>query len=184
MIGVSGTQMTTPGTTVVGYLPTWGNTIGSALDAGIQVVSSLSGGSSIPTDKAVKDYCDGLIAANDAMVFKGTIGTGGSVTALPTTGYRTGWTYRVTSAGTYAGYKCEVGDMIICVKSHASGASNSDWTVLQTNIDGAVISSEATTADGQLVLFSGTSGKVIKKSTITEAQLTPLVGGAKVLVHT
>ena len=46
----------------------------------------------------VKAVSDG-IAASDAMIYKGTIGTGGTITALPTT-YKTGWTYRVVSNGT------------------------------------------------------------------------------------
>lgn len=48
------------------------------------------------------------------MVFKGTIGTGGTVTALPTT-HKQGWTYKVVTAGNYAGQVCSVGDMIICI---------------------------------------------------------------------
>ncbi len=66
--------------------------------------------------------------ANDAMVFKGTIGTGGTVTALPAT-HKQGWTYRVITAGTYAGKVCEIGDMIICV-TDGTAASNDHWTVV------------------------------------------------------
>jgi hypothetical protein len=40
--------------------------------------------------KTVMDTVNGLISANDAMVFKGTIGTGGTVTTLPTNGYQAG----------------------------------------------------------------------------------------------
>lgn len=36
-------------------------------------------------DVATKQYVDNSFAANDAMIFKGTIGTGGTVTALPNT---------------------------------------------------------------------------------------------------
>ncbi len=60
------------------------------------------------TPKAVKDaldaakaYADGIIAASDAMVFKGTIGTGGTITTLPTTGVKIGDTYRVITVCTY-----------------------------------------------------------------------------------
>lgn len=76
-------------------------------------------------------------AANDAMLFKGTIGTGGTVTSLPAT-HNIGWTYRVITTGTYAGTKCEVGDLIICI-ADGTAANNSHWTVAQTNIDGAII---------------------------------------------
>jgi hypothetical protein len=90
-------------------------------------------------DHAVpKSYADGLIAANDAMVYKGTIGTGGDVTALPTT-HGTGWTYRVIEAGTYAGKVCEEGDLIISLVDRSGvGNVDADWSVVQANIDGAV----------------------------------------------
>jgi len=63
---------------------------------------------------ATKEYVDQSFAANDAMMFKGTIGTGGTVTSLPNN-HNAGDTYRVITAGTYAGHKCEVGDLLICI---------------------------------------------------------------------
>jgi hypothetical protein len=48
------------------------------------------------TDAATKLYVDDIIATNDAMVFKGTIGTGGTVTTLPTT-HNIGWTCELPS---------------------------------------------------------------------------------------
>lgn len=107
-----------------------------------------------------KEYADSILGANDAMVFKGTIGTGGTVTALPAT-HSTGWTYRVITAGSYAGATCEVGDLIICIKD-GTAANNADWTVAQANIDGAVTHSAALTAD-TIVVGGGTG--VVKPST-------------------
>lgn len=73
------------------------------------------------------------------MIFKGTLGTGGTISALPAT-YLTGWTYRVVTDGTYAGQPCETGDLIVALTDRkGSGNLDSDWTVCQTNIDGAVI---------------------------------------------
>lgn len=118
---------------------------------------------------ANKSYVDSKIAANDSMRFKGTIGTGGTVTALPTA-YRVGDTYRVITAGTYAGAKCEVGDLIIATVTKESGGTNADWTVAQTNIDGAVVG-PASATDATVVLFDGATGKRIKGSTITLTQL-------------
>lgn len=67
---------------------------------------------------------DSKIAAADAMIFKGTLGTGGDITTVPTNSYKTGWTYKVVSAGTYAGNKCEIGDMLIALKDGpASGTT-------------------------------------------------------------
>ena len=101
-------------------------------------------------EQAAKQYADNILGANDAMVFKGTLGTGGTVTALPTT-YQTGWTYRVITAGTYADQACEVGDLIIAVADATDDGSNADWTIAQTNIDGAVTHSADLTADNIVV---------------------------------
>jgi len=115
-----------------------------------------------------KTYVDGLFAANDAMIFKGTIGTGGTITisafnALTT--YNAGWTYRVIEAGTIRGVACEIGDIVmVIVDRTGSGNVNGDFTVAQTNLDGAVIG-PASVTDGYLVLFDGATGKLIKAGT-------------------
>jgi hypothetical protein len=102
--------------------------------AKVTVAAAPSAGS----DLVNKTYADGLLAANDAMIFKGTIGSGGTVESLPTT-HGVGWTYKVITAATYAGKVCEVGDMLISLVSRAgSGNENTDWAVVQANIDGAV----------------------------------------------
>jgi hypothetical protein len=112
---------------------------------------------------ASKQYVDGILAANDAMVFKGTLGTGGTYTALPLT-HGVGWTIRVITAGTYAGQVAEVGDMYVSLVARTgTGNTNADWTLLQTNIDGAVVG-PASSTDNHVALFNGTSGKTIKSS--------------------
>jgi hypothetical protein len=103
----------------------------------------------IATTAFVANAVNKSFAANDAMLFKGTIGTNGTVTSLPNS-HNTGWTYRVITAGTYAGVKCEIGDLIICI-ADGTAASNSHWTVAQTNIDGAIIR-DVTTAVGSTTL--------------------------------
>lgn len=111
----------------------------------------------------IKAYVDSLLASNDAMIFKGTLGTGGTITVLPTTEYNAGWSYKVITAGTYAGIVCQIGDLIICIKDYISGtASIDDWTVTQTNIDGAVTGSSTSVVDGHVAIFDGPTGKVIK----------------------
>lgn len=79
-----------------------------------------------------------LIAANDALVFKGSLGTNGTVSTLPNT-HKVGWTYRVITGGTYAGKKCEAGDLITCIEE-GTAANDSHWTVIQTNINGSITS--------------------------------------------
>ena len=117
----------------------------------------------LPTSSAVVDYVGSTLRASDAMIYKGTIGTGGTVEALPSTTALTGWTYKVITAGTYAGVSCEVGDMIICL-TDGSSTKSATWTVVQSNIDGAVTSGVTSATDGHIPLFSGATGKVIKSS--------------------
>lgn len=100
----------------------------------------------------------------------------GSLTAsagLPTVGYKAGWQYVVQEAGTYAGKVCEVGDFIVCIKDYASGsASDSDWSVLQVNITGAV-TGPASSVAAHVAVFDGTSGKIIKDSGFTLGKSVP-----------
>ena len=128
----------------------------------------------IATTAFVRAEVDSRLAANDAMLFKGTIGTGGTVTALPAT-HNAGWTYKVITAGTYAGKVCEVGDMIMCI-TDGTAASDAHWTVVQTNIDGAV-TGPASSTNGHIAIFNGTTGKIVKDSGYTIATSVP--SGAK-----
>ena len=137
----------------------------SAISAPYTVETTLTGGASaIPRADAVKTYVDSAIisgfSTNDAMVFKGTLGSGGTVTALPTGTVSAGWSYRVITTGTYAGVVSEIGDLIIAV-ADANGNVNSTWTVVQTNLDGAVVG-PASATDNRFALFNGTTGKIIK----------------------
>lgn len=132
------------------------------------VTGTISTAPSSGNDIVNKTYVDGLLASTDAMIFKGTIGTGGTHTiaafnALTT--YNAGWTYRVIEAGTIRGKVCEIGDLVmVIVDRTGSGNADADFTVSQTNLDGAVIGPSSTT-DGYLVLFNGSTGKLIKAGT-------------------
>lgn len=129
---------------------------------------SSSNDTQIATTAFVNSQISSKIAAADAMIYKGTIGTGGTVTSLPAA-HTTGWTYKVITAGTYAGQKCEIGDMIICLTTGTT-ANDSHWTVIQTNIDGAVIGPNSAVSD-RIATFNGTTGKVIKDGGLTLSQL-------------
>lgn len=105
------------------------------------------------------------------MVFKGTIGGDAAATIheLPAK-HSAGETYRVYDIkggnnGKYLGNGevCEIGDLIICIKdgtTHSAG----DWTIVQTNIDGAVINTDGSSTDGHIAIFSGNKGRTIKDS--------------------
>lgn len=116
-----------------------------------------------------------LRKAVEAAVSKGQHfqGVVNATSGLPTVNYKAGWLYSVQTAGTYAGQVCEVGDLIICIKDYASGsASNSDWAVLQANLDGAVTGPSSSVA-AHVVVFDGTSGKRLKDSGYTIAANVP-----------
>lgn len=113
----------------------------------------------IATTAFVQAAVESKIAAADAMRYKGTLGTGGTITALPAS-HKVGDSYKVITAGTYAGQKCEVGDMVICVTA-GSTANDTHWTVVQANVDGAV-TGPTSAVSGRVAVFDGTTGKVIK----------------------
>lgn len=120
----------------------------------------------LPTQQSVKAYVDGNIAANDAMVFKGTIGSGGTIeiaafNSLAT--YDAGWAYKVITAGTIKGEVSEIGDLFMANVDRPSGGVDADWAVLQTNIDGAVVGPSSAVTN-RVATFNGTSGKLIKDS--------------------
>ena len=129
-------------------------------------------------EAATKQYVDRLVAGiNDF-----TVGVVDSSTPLPATDYKVGQTFRVAEAGTYAGVKCEAGDLIIVIKDYqADSASNSDFLVVQANVDGAVTGPDAST-DANIVVFDGTTGRKIKDSTVTLASLQDAI--AKAHEHT
>lgn len=100
----------------------------------------------IATQKALKTYADALIAANDAMVFKGVVdcSTNPNYPAADR-----GWTYRVSVAGKIGGASgavVQAGDLTICLDDATSSGNQAsvgtNWTVVQTNIDGALISTD------------------------------------------
>ncbi len=117
----------------------------------------------IATTEFVKSEIDSVLAVADALIFKGTLGTGGTITTLPTSDYLIGWTYKVITAGTYAGHVCEIGDMIVSIVDFDTVSNDSDWVVIQTNLDGIVIG-PATAIDAHIAIFDGITGKLIKDS--------------------
>lgn len=112
----------------------------------------------IATTAFVKSVINKQIAGNDAMIFKGVINSNSD---LPAT-HEVGWTYKVGTIGTYAGESCEVGDMIMCI-TDGTVADNTHWSIIQTNIDGAV-TGPASSLSGNIPVFDGSTGKIIKDS--------------------
>lgn len=94
----------------------------------------------IITPKILAQAIEDRIAAAQigAATFKGTVSSGTNISGL--TAYSKGWYWLVTTAGTYVGQTCEVGDMIFCIDNFSSSFKNSDFTVIQSNLDLTAIS--------------------------------------------
>lgn len=139
----------------------------------------------IATTEFVQTSVSNGIAASDAMIIKGTIGSNtetgmqGTINVLPTT-YKTGWTYRVVADGTYAGQICEIGDLIIAlVDRNGSNNADSDWCVAQTNINGAITGVKS--GDAYVECSQSGSAVTIKHKDISRTNVTstisPSIGG-------
>lgn len=97
---------------------------------------------------------------------------------VPSADYKAGQMWRVAADGAYVGAPCEIGDLIICLKDYDEGsASNADFMVVQGNIDGAVTGADSS-VDGHIVVFNGSTGKVIKDSNVTIASFNDAIAKA------
>lgn len=81
---------------------------------------------------------DEKLNAIDAMTYKGTVGTDGTVTELPITNVKVGDTYKVVTAGTWGTHACDVGDLLIALGTESDGAITFDtlsWTYVPSGDD-------------------------------------------------
>ena len=116
-----------------------------------------------------KNYADGLFSKNDALILVGTIDHNGlfkshnstlfpsiqdDTTYVSTLDYKAGYTFKFTDSGVItlgdSGYQLsftvEPGDVLLCVNDKPSGIyRGSDFTVIQNNIEGGLVSSNALT---------------------------------------
>lgn len=77
-------------------------------------------------------YIETTIAS--PLVFKGIAAD--SATIIGLTDYKTGWTYKASSAFTIDGVgTVENGDMIIAINDYDSAYSALDWAIIQNNVD-------------------------------------------------
>ena len=156
-------------TSVSFYAPTSAGTSGQLLKSGgasgpiwdtpVITINGSSTNDQIPTAAAVWSAIGTGIGANDAMVFKGVIPA--STNPNYPSGV-TGDTWKISESGKIggaSGVNVEAGDTIICVTDNAGGNQatvGANWTILQTNIDGAVTTGGAI-AQGALVIGAGSS---------------------------
>jgi len=113
------------------------------------------------------------LAVSDAMVYKGTVTLGASSPGGLTVAADKGHTYKViangtTTSGYVDGVKVEAGDMVICNTDSTAAATSSNystiaakWDFVQGNTDGVVVGPASATS-GNVVLFDGATGKLVK----------------------
>lgn len=95
-----------------------------------------------------------ISALTSALVYKGTIGTNGTITKTNVAA-KVGDVYvAVAGAPAVNGVALEPGDMIIAKTAGDGTNTQPTWTAIQTNINGAVTTS-STLSDGKLILGGG-----------------------------
>lgn len=146
-------------------------------------------------EAATQEYVDGLIAnmvSDTPGVLSMNSGklTRNQVEVTVEDVFRAGETYRIADAGEYFGYACEAGDLVIALtdftwnpddeptETNVPPYSDGDVMVIQANIDGAVTSVADAVTDGEIVLFDGVTGKIIKRSNVTIASLNAAIAKA------
>ena len=139
-----------------------------------------------------KTEVDALInALPTPMVFKGTLGTGGTITTLPVASAENeGYTYKVITAGTYQGIVCKVGDVVTSNGSDwvliPSGDTDSDtWRAIKINgtekLSNAISSGAVDFEQGDniTITFDADGNKIIVATTgiYTKAEVDALIAG-------
>lgn len=120
---------------VEGNLPSLA-TDGSLVDSGYSVKGTLlsEGSTEIPTSNAVALYItEQLSGISQGIIFRGVINNQNEV-EVP---YNVGDMYYIGTAGTYFGYNCEIGDVLIAkvAKTNEAVVETTDWSVLESNKD-------------------------------------------------
>ena len=102
------------------------DTAGLGTAASANTTNSISQGSGdLPTAGAVWAAIDNL---PEPMIMKGTLGTGGTITSLPTaSASNEGFVYKVITAGTYVGQAAVVGDFFVSCKPEGASAYSWVW---------------------------------------------------------
>ena len=120
----------------------------------------------VPTSQAIASYVGAL--TNQAVIFKGTLGTNGDITELkPAEESLVGDAYKVITAGTYQSISCNVGDLLIC---YTTDNTNYKWAHIpgDTNTDTLVKQSNTTTDQWRKVVLSAQSDKDAGQATSTK----------------
>ena len=131
-------------------------------------------GTDVTTGKAV---AAALATLPEPMIFKGSLGTGGTITTLPTaSSSNKGYTYKVITAGTYASQSAKVGDTFISDGSvwvlipSGDEPSGTVTNVAVSNGGGLTVSGSPITSSGTITI--GHSNSVTAKTSSSVKKFT------------
>lgn len=171
-------QVKAAANSTVNNIPQWDAESGDILKDGLSLRLAIDGirdittasDTALATEKAIRKAISEILSGSEAMVFKGVIDCSLNPN-YPAADI--GDVYRVSVAGKIGGAQgpnVEVGDTLIAMVSDATGGDHatvgSKWTIIQSNIDGAVTGPDTST-DAHIAVFDGGSGKVIKDGGVT-----------------
>lgn len=115
-----------------------------------------------------KNAIDKKLNGLDAMTYKGTVGTGGTSTALPTTGVKAGDTYLVvgSQAVTGSGKNGKAGDLFIATGTETNGVIPADgitWTYVPSGDDSQIDTTYTVNATDNLLTINDSHANVVGK---------------------
>ena len=122
------------------------------------------------------------------MIFKGSLGTGGTISSLPSASIQTiGHTYKVITDGYYEGIQAKIGDMFIC-------NDTPEWTLIPSGDDaggtvtniatGAGLSGGPITTSGTIFVdFNSVQSKLVSGTDIKTINNTSLLGSGNLSTY-
>lgn len=162
-VSINGTSIATSGVANITSVPA--SILTGAIPNGVTATTQTQSDNS--TKIATTAYVDTAISnLPEPMVFKGSLGTGGTITALPTAeASNEGHTYKVIKNGTYAGQTAKVGDTFISTGSRWELIPSGDepsGTVTSVTLNAtspiAIDNSAAITTSGTRTISHASSG--------------------------
>ena len=162
-ISVNGTSIATSGVANITSMPA--SILSGAIPSAVTATTQSAGDNS--TKIATTAYVDSAITAlPEPMIFKGSLGTDGTITDLPTAASTNeGFTYKVITAGTYASQAAKVGDTFISdgtawilIPSGDEPSGTVTSIKIQATAPIAVNSSSTITTSGTRTISHATSG--------------------------
>lgn len=119
-----------------------------------------------------KTEVDNKFKTADAMVYMGTVSKADDLLAEATV--KRGWTYKVATAGSYAGVACKVGDLIIAKVDGTPTNDSTTWDVVPSGDDQTIVGDVSNT--GITISDSAAGGGVLAGFTIVNGDCTTASG--------